>query len=991
VEDVGLGIHNQTTHRGKPFLGLCLAWIIFGLGALTTLGEPAVHYSFRLWQTQDGLPENTVQAFAQTPDGFLWVGTTGGLSRFDGNGFDKFDHTNTPALTESSIVSLLVSRDGDLLIGTDGGGLVQYHAGQFARMGVGDGLEHASIRSLLEDAHGILWIGTDSGVFRRLQAGVNKFQLISDVAPISVQALVEDHEGRLWAGGDRLFVIDTGHSSEQQLPWLQNNQITSICETRDGTIWIGTLKGLWRSYGHERLFERVNNIRGTVRSLYETKESALWVGTGGDGVFSVRKTRVTQVKTPSATTSSVLSIFQDGSSNLWLGTQAGMLRVTPSSITIIHLPKISASEFGTVYLDARGTLWVASRRLYKVRNDHGMRVTLPQLQGSSVRNVLMDEDGTLWFGTNGNGVFHLLPHKTVHYTVDTGLANNFIRVFIQAHDGSIWLGTDVGLSHLKGNSFQNFGLQDGLCHLDIHAIVEGAEGDIWIGTALGLSHLHDGKFVEDAATRGLRSEKVWSISSIHNGLSMLFGTRHGGLYEYSEGRLSHFTTAQGLSSDSIYKITRDLNDHLWLSGPDGVSRVSITDLERQAIGAVNELSLRTYYITDDGNTVQFYGGMQPAGAIGPEGDMWFPSNRGVVHIALDERTILPPKLRVKSVVSDGKAIDGDAPVRLSADNSNLEIVYAPIMLRPQMGMHYRYKLIGFDKEWINALTRKTAYYTNIPAGTYTFLVRGYEADRPDVFSETQLIFVKKPYFYRTWWFMSLALLCACLAVWTVHLLKVRNVNRRFLAILEERGRLAREIHDTVLQGCASVSSLLEASSSAEDEPQLHHKLIEYARSQISVTIDEARKAVWNLRQTSEESKSISHLIEEMAARTSGEFGIPVRCRTTGEPQLLDAILSHEIIMVIREGLYNALVHSNAKAIEISTDFLQGTLSVSVRDNGSGFDPRHSFDEHYGLVGMKERIIRLGGSIEIHSQLGRGTDVFFSVPTATIQMSKAVAV
>ena len=982
-------MHNLKTLR--LLAAVCLTSIVFGLAVRNALGEPTDHYAFRLWQTQDGLPENTVQAIAQTPDGFLWVGTTGGLSRFDGNGFDKFDHTNTPSLTESSIVSLLVSRDGDLWIGTDGGGLVQYHGGRFARVGVGDGLEHASVRSLLEDAHGTLWIGTDSGLFQRVDASGNRFRLVTEAAPVSVQALAEDHGGRLWVGGDRLFVIEHGDSHEQRLPWLQNNQITSIRETRDGTIWIGTLRGLWRSYGHEKSFERVSDIRGTVRSLYETNESTLWVGTGGDGVFSVRKTRVTKLKTPSATSSSVLSIFQDGSSNLWLGTQAGMLRVTPSSITIIHLPKISSSEFGTVYLDARGTLWVASRRLYKVRNDHGVSVTLPQLAGSSVRNVLMDEDGTLWFGTNGNGVFHLLPHKTVYYTVETGLANNFIRVLIQAHDGSIWMGTDVGLSRLKGDNFQNYGLQDGLCHLDIHAIVEGAEGDIWIGTALGLSHLHNGKFVEDAATRGLRSEKVWSISSIHGGSSMLFGTRHGGLYQFSQGRLSHFTTAQGLSSDSIYKILRDQNDHLWLSGPDGVSRVSINDLEAQARGAVKELSLRTYYITDDGDTVQFYGGMQPAGAIGPEGDVWFPSNRGVVHLALDERKITPPKLRVKSVISDGKELGGAAYIRLSADNSTLEIVYAPIMLRPQMGMHYRYKLIGFDKEWVNALTRKTAYYTNIPAGTYTFLVQGYEADRPDVFSEAQLVFVKRPYFYRTWWFLSLVLLCACLVAWTVHLLKVRNVNKRFLAILEERGRLAREIHDTVLQGCASVSSLLEASSSAEDEPQLHHKLIEYARSQISVTIDEARKAVWNLRQTSEETKSISHLIEEMAARTSGEFGIPVRCRTTGEPELIDAILSHEIIMVIREGLYNALVHSGAKAIEISTEFSPGTLSVSVRDNGSGFDPKHSFDEHYGLVGMKERINRLNGSIEIHSQLGKGTDVVFSVPTVTISTSKAVAV
>ena len=962
-------------------------WVIFSITSPGVTAQPPTHYSFRLWQTQNGLPENTVQAFAQTTDGFLWVGTTSGLSRFDGNDFDTFDHTNTAALTESSILSLLVDRAGDLWVGTDGGGLAQYHNGRFFQRGSNDGLEHASIHALFEDPSGVLWVGADSGLFRLSQNGSHKFERVPDIPAMNVQAIAQDAEGRLWIGGDRLFIVGSGEVHEWRLTWLHGNQITSIQKTHDGAVWVGTLNGLWQLRDHELKFLRASDIRSSVRSLHQGGDSTLWVGTGGDGVFSIRGTRVTKLKTPaSAIGSSFFSIFQDTSDDLWLGTQAGMLRVTPSAITIIHLPGISASEFGTVYLDAHGVLWVASHHLYKVQNDRAVGVSLPELSGASVRNVLMGDDGSLWFGTNGNGVFHLLQPKTVHYTVETGLANNFIRVLIQAHDGSIWMGTDVGLSHLKDGSFQNFGVQDGLCHLDIHAIVEDSSGDIWIGTSLGLSHLHNGKFVEDAATRGLRSEKVWSISLIHDH-SILFGTRHGGLYEYAQGNLRHFTTRQGLNSDSIYKILHDQNDHLWLSGPDGIARVSINDLEAQARGEVKEVSLRTYYISDDGNTVQLYGGMHPAGAISAEGDVWFPSNKGVVHIALDERTVAPPKLRIKGVVADGRELVDQGPIRLAADNSRLEIVYAPIMLRPQMGMHYRYKLEGSDKEWVNALTRRTAYYTNIAPGTYSFVVQGYETDRPEVFSEARLTIVKRPYFYRTWWFLSLLVLCLSLIIWTSYLLKVRRVNTRFVMILEERGRLAREIHDTVLQGCASVSSLLEASSCAESEPQLRQKLVEYARSQISVTIEEARKAVWNLRQTSEPPQPVGHLIEEMAQRTSVEFGIPVECTFAGVPEPIDGMISHEIVMVIREGLYNALVHSKARSIEILARSSPGKLFVTVRDDGSGFNPNHSIDEHYGLVGMKERVERLGGSIDIDSQVGKGTEIAFTVSTTTLQTAR----
>jgi len=266
--------------RGCPLCGgrslpwplirsLLAAWMFLGAVLPSFATRPAANYNFKLWQTQDGLPENTVQAFAQTKDGFLWVGTTGGLTRFDGDGFDVFDHTNTKALAESSILSLLVSHDGDLWVGTDGGGLVRYHKGRFDRFGARNGFEHAFVRTLFEDSRGVIWIGTDSGLFRLDTGGEEALEQVSDVTKLSVRAMGEDSDGRIWIGGDRLFVIEHGETREQRLPWFKENQVTSIRGTKDGTVWLGTLGGLWRLQLHEHAFARVNGIHSAVRQARE--------------------------------------------------------------------------------------------------------------------------------------------------------------------------------------------------------------------------------------------------------------------------------------------------------------------------------------------------------------------------------------------------------------------------------------------------------------------------------------------------------------------------------------------------------------------------------------------------------------------------------------------------------------------------------------------------------------------------------------------------
>jgi len=955
------------------------------------LAEIPANFTFRLWQTQDGLPENMVQAFARTDDGFLWVGTSGGLTRFDGTTFQTFDQSSTPAFKESSILCLLVSRDGSLWVGTEGGGLLRMHNGVFKRYSLPEKLNDAFVRSIFEDRQGGLWIGTDGGLYHWTGGKTDSFESDAVLGASGVQAISEDRNGRLWFGGADLSVLDQGKIHQEQLDVRTNAlDVRSILQARDGSTWVGTVSGLYRRKMNEARFTRVRGIEGGVRLLMEAADSALWIGTIDDGVFSMRNGKLSRLRASSSvSTNSIHAIFQDQDENIWIGTQAGLLQMLHSSVHIVHLPKESESDFSTIYLDSEGILWAASRRLFTVRNGVATSVSLPELRGANVRNVLRDHARTLWFGTNGSGLYHLTREGVVHYSVENGLVNNFIRVMTQARDGAIWVGTDSGMSRVAGSSVHNFRMSDGLCYSAVQAIIQTPDGDIWVGTSRGMSHLHNDRFQDDEVTRRLKAAKVWTMTAPAAG-GLWIGTRNDGLYGYDHGRLMHFTTAQGLGSNSIYKLLNDYAGHLWFSGPGGVSMVSLSDLYAQAENPGREVVPHFYYISDGKETVQFYGGMQPGGWVGLRGDVWFPSNHGPVQIVPEDHVAPLPRLRISHISVDGKdAPDGNS-IRLSADNSTLEIAYSAISLTPQDGIRYRYKLEGLDKKWTYAFRRKTAYFTTMPAGNYVFHVQAYDTDHPDSYSDASVILVKRPHCYRTPWFLLGVIGLLGVLLFYGHKQRVRRATSQFRAILEERSRLAREIHETILQGCASISSFLEASASAAATPQLRDELVDYARNQIAATMDEARRAVWNLRHPEEAPADVKTCIQELAERTSKEFGIRVKCDFDDSACVIGRPTMHEVRMIAREALYNALVHSSANAIEISARNVSGELAFTIRDDGKGFDPSQvSFEDHYGLTGMQERVDRLGGRFDLNTKIGKGTTVQFRIPAGSKEMAEKV--
>jgi signal transduction histidine kinase/ligand-binding sensor domain-containing protein len=969
-----------------PLLEMCF------IPSAQALNNLPFQYTRQVWHIQDGLPEETVQAIQQTPDGYLWIGTTGGLSRFDGSRFLTWSRNTQPALTENSVFCLLQARDRTLWLGTEGGGLIHYEHGVFHAYGPRDGLTDGFVRSVFEDDGGRVWIGTDNGLFRE-QDGVVQRVDTSRVAPsLAIHSIFEDREHRIWVGGSRLLRFDGDKVRSFELPGAYSqNRVKSILQTSDGTVWVGTVSGLERLTTHG--FESVPGIDGTVRTLRQTSDGTLWVGTIGHGLYTFgsqgsksrgaanqgfRKVSAEGLL-PSNT---VLDVYEDNSHQIWLGTQDGLVRLSKTPVHVVPLPGGSDPDFETISYDGEGTIWVVSSRVYAIHGDQAEPYTFHAIANIPVRNVFRDREGTLWIGTDGSGAYHLTAHGPVHYSAPGRLANNFVRAFLESRDGAMWIATDEGITRIAGARAHNLRVQDGLVYFSTRALMEDGTETMWIGTDQGLSCWRDGHFIQNAATRGLAREKIWSI--LEDGMGAIWlGTRDHGLFRYKEGRLAQFTTAQGLVSNSIYQLLRDRRNQLWLSSPNMISSIPLEELDTAVPDRGLHLAVTTYDMPYDADGAQLYGGRQPSGCIGENGEVWFPSNKGAVYIYPGPPPEMgPPKLQLTGVAVDGREIAASAFHTLGADASRLEIAFSPLSLRSQEDIRFRYLLEPFDRSWTYAGTNRVATYTNLPAGRYRFRVTAFPLDNPTAFSEATLVFRKEPHFYATWWFVSSCLALLGLAGLAAYRWRVRSLQLRFRAVLEERGRLAREMHDTVIQGCTSVSALLEAISSLERENQaLREELLDFARTQVRTTIDEARQAVWNLRHRDEPLDDLSQSAAMIAEQTRREFGIAVEARSEGSRFPIPRSITHEILMVIREGVFNAVLHGKPARVGIEIVYGRDDLQVRVRDDGAGFDPAAVAQDgraHYGIEGMRERVERLNGQIKWTSQAGQGTDVWFRI-------------
>jgi len=937
-----------------------------------------------VWQARDGLPETNIQALAQTPDHYLWIGTSGGLVRFDGEEFTVFDHENTPGLPVDNIASLLVTHDGILWIGTNGGGLVRHDQNGFRPYTTALTYGSSFVRTLLEDNAGSLWIGTLDGLFLMDDDHVVRVPERDITHKLQVFSMTMGRSGTIWIGGPSIYCVRSREVIEYPFhDSLAQTAVESILASDDGQLWAGTYSGLFRATmpanGEPIKFTRIHGIEGPIHTLKAMPGGGFWIGTVDRGIYTNINGALQHLMTPSPLPSNeIFSILEDVEKNVWVGTLAGLVRLSNSGISVAPLADASSSDTQTVYADPKGPVWIASSHLFRFDGNTMSRVQIPVLAHVQVENVLRDKEQSLWIGTQGEGLFNLREGKTIHYSSSNGLENGFIRAILQTHDGSMWAGTPGGLYRLQGSSFQRV---RGWVESSIRVLREDRSDRLWIGTDQGLYVWQAGTFITNTATVALQHIPVWAIREDSEG-DLWIGTAGQGLFLLQSGHLTHFSSANGLPSNKIFDILEDQAHHLWFSSPNGVSLVAVDALKSPDAAQSTHLPLTFYGASEGTLSTQLLGGIQPAGGISKDGNIWFPSIVGPLRIspAYTARATTVP-IVLQQLIADGRSLPVSDNMKLSASVSQLEIHYCAIELRSQNELHFRYKLEGFDKQWNDAGSRRIAYYTNLPPGHYTFRVAVSNLSAPEVTSNAAFTIVKQPHIYQSYWFYALCMALVAAIVVAAYRLRTRRMQHEFQAVLRERSRIAWEMHDTFLQGCASVSSLLEGLSMTKAFSNGNERvLLDSARLQVSSTIDDARKAVWDLRHHALGQSDIGQLIRDLVAQMEEREGCSIEYRVEGDSLLIHQATSHQLLMVVREALLNAARHANPTKVRLFLLFTRSNIQIEIEDDGVGFDietpPEGS---HYGLAVMRERIQHLNGRFVLDSAFGRGTHIKISIP------------
>jgi signal transduction histidine kinase/CheY-like chemotaxis protein/ligand-binding sensor domain-containing protein len=757
-------------------------------------GKATTQYIHEVWQTQDGLPQNSIRAIAQTNDGYLWLGTPAGLVRFDGVRFTVFDKGNTVQIRDNSITSLLRSRDGTLWIGSQNG-LLRMRYGRFTRYSRENGLSDNVVTCLIETRDGSLWAGTQTGGVNRFLGG--KFVHYSQKDGLSadtISALYETRDGSLWVGtvGRWLNRFVNG----KFLPYGKSEGMSDddgMCfyEDDDESLWIGTdggglnhLKdGKFSIYGlKEGLLDR------DVWSICRDRDRNLWIGTVGGGLARLQNGKLISYTTKDGLSSDyILSVFEDREGSLWLGTRGGGLnRLKDGSITSYTTQEgLSHDDVKCVYEGRDGSLWIGMEGGWMNRFLGGRFSVFPRqdsISSYSVFSILEDREGTLWIGAGEHGLNRFSNGRLTSYTTTDGLSDNDVRSIVQRRDGSVWFGSNDGglnvFSDEKITVLQD--VRDKLLGSSVKCLLEGRDGSLWIGTEdRGLCQYKDGKLRSFVSQDGMFSNSAIALYEDSEGV-LWIGTRGAGLSRMKEGRFFQYTVKQGMFDDFIYQILEDGRQNLWVSGPKGLSCVKKEELDDLARGKTRFVHSLSYGPTDGMASSECNGESQPAGWKTKDGRLWFATSKGVVvvdpeHVKTNE---LPPPVLIEQVFVDKKEIILPGKARLAPGQGEIELHYTGLSLLAPQKVYFKYRLEGFDKEWVNAGSRRTAYYTNLPPGSYRFRVIACNND--GVWNESGAVFefYLEPHFYQSTWFYALCTVTLILAGPGIYLLRVRRLKKR---------------------------------------------------------------------------------------------------------------------------------------------------------------------------------------------------------------------
>lgn len=985
---------------------LCLVPVTIFLMAMFAFPheDPARHagsnFLITKWTTEHGLPQNTVTAMVQTRDGYLWLGTFGGLVRFDGVTFTIFDSANTPAFTSPRVLCLF------------------------------------------EDSRNRLWVGTESGdVFVISGEGLKKLGSPRDFKRRIVWGIEEDSDGNLLvasASGLELFRLDSNDPERPDVAKvLSNDSATGITRAPDGIVWV-RLDGEYFAYGNGRLIsseefgislpEDVLRIRfapdgkilagayssvsiRTNSEVLDTLDIDLSEADAGGSIHAASSTfwyqrgdELYEMSASGAVRHSLEGFLEGGSrdlledneGNLWIGTQGdGLIRL--SRRRVFGLEESFGTGLSGAYAiaeDDAGRIYVAGSELLKIHNANTERIVV-DADGDKLpllKTLAFDSEGTLWIGGE-TGLFRLkgrAPEKV------KGFEQSNIQALYFDSSGTLWAGTEKGLIRYIGDEMSEYTTEDGLADDSVHYITRSRDKTLWVGTKNGVSRYDGNQFKSITVADGLPNGAVRDIYESKDG-SIWFATYGGGIARLRDGKISGVTRASGLPNDFVSRILPDDQKRVWLLTNDGVFAAELEDLSAVANGEADSVYGVTLGVADGMPSSEGNGGHQPAGIRLNDGTFLFPTIKDVAVIsrsaisgdaprvmieqAYSRSTERPPQpLLVPGIISEIEVEDG---------TRNLEVDFTGLSMSNPENIRFYYRLEGLEEAWINSENMRKAFYPYLPPGEYTFSVRALGSNGVWSSNTANLKVRVIPRFWETTAFSVISGAVIAIVVILVFLQRVRahsryvadqkDFSRRLMAAHEsERSRIATELHDGLGQTLLLIknwASLARAESASD--PKLAGRLsnIENAASD---SIEETRAIVRNLGPQNLKRFGLTEALENMIEHVEQATGIKIQ-RTIDN---VDGIFSDEeeisIYRVIQECLNNIVKHSESPRAVVQLRRFANFVTVLIEDFGSGMPADEGADGSskggFGLRGIEQRIKLLGGNVQIYSSEGSGTSI-----------------
>jgi signal transduction histidine kinase/ligand-binding sensor domain-containing protein len=941
--------------------------------------------------------------------------TSSGLVRFDGGRFREFNQANTPGLTAEgfSFYALMEDRQGCLWAGTWTAGAVRYCHGVFTTFTVKDGLPGNRVVRIDEDEEGTIWFFTDPGLAKWKDGRISRVapepgSPFNDVLVAPKDKVgVDGYLFGLWRigknGWERFarghwcpFPVPSGTGDGSDL------RVASMVEDSKGRLWYRFRHDFATYYClNQGQLTIYSGVPTDVFVSYQDVKGNLW-GSGHDGHTILWKDGKT-TRLEGFTTANVFRALEDPEGSIWLGTaKTGLFRAT-SAVIATATPQNAASPdlnvIESVLEDRSGGIWYGSRGLFQLSNGrsrvfyHPGEAVRPTDAGAAqaLHNIIcalyQDQDGTIWAGSR-DGVARVSGSVLVS---DGPTADIRGRVYAIYRDraGDLWIGGERGLYRLRGETLTHFTPNDGLGSDAIQVIREGRNGALWIGTGAGL-FLHTGSaFSPVAPAQGPDVQNITALYEDEAGV-LWIGTHGVGLYRLEREKLTHYTGSSGLSTNNVFQILEDGKGYFWLSSYNGLHRVKKEDLNAFAAGRRPSVTSTRFGRTDGMRSTECSSPGQPTGIKARDGKLWFPTSGGLAVLDPEavEVNVHPPPVLIEDALVDGHGHTETGAASLTPGQLSLDIQYTALSFIKSNQIRFRYRMEGLDPDWIEAGTRRTAYYTRIPSGKYTFHVTAANSDGVWNTEGAQLEVSVQPPFYRTWWFAVAVSLAAVMSIgiaWRYRVSQLERAqalqqafSRQLIASQEEeRKRIAAELHDSLGQSLLIIKNQATLGlMNSEDSPGARDQF-DHIVDSASHSIEEVRQIARNLRPHHLDRLGLTQAIEAMIESVADATPIHL----TSEIIPIDGVFPKDaeitVFRIIQESLNNILKHSQATDAKIAIGRDSREVTITIEDNGRGFtpqDPHSSQPGGFGLTGIAERVKILGGEHAIESSLGHGARI-----------------